>query len=119
MTPDLLFSGVFPVPGELLFGRHREVGEELRVPGSGGMSFHDRGRRRAAGQEEEEEDPVDQMISRTGCASYHHAVQDCMAEHQDWRRCQGPVQAFKQCMADHQRERVSPRVPRQPKPATT
>uniref|UniRef100_A0ACB8FFJ7 Uncharacterized protein n=1 Tax=Sphaerodactylus townsendi TaxID=933632 RepID=A0ACB8FFJ7_9SAUR len=46
---------------------------------------------------EEEEDPLDQMISRTGCAAFHYAVQECMAEHQDWRKCQPQVQSFKDC----------------------
>ncbi|MGH0184784.1 UNVERIFIED_CONTAM: hypothetical protein FKN15_026910, partial [Acipenser sinensis] len=37
---------------------------------------------------EDEEDPVDHMIVKTGCAQLHYAVQDCMAENQDWRKCQ-------------------------------
>ncbi|XP_051881684.1 cytochrome c oxidase assembly factor 4 homolog, mitochondrial [Pristis pectinata] len=82
------------------------------------MSAHGGGRRRLAG-EEEEEDPVDRMISQTGCTRFHHAVQDCMAEHQDWRRCQEAVREFKRCMEEHQRERGSPGVRRQPNPATT
>ncbi|KAL7846616.1 hypothetical protein SRHO_G00215960 [Serrasalmus rhombeus] len=45
-------------------------------------SSHDRSR------PEDEKDPVDQMISRTGCSALHYAIQDCMAEHQDWRKCQ-------------------------------
>ncbi|XP_043920063.1 cytochrome c oxidase assembly factor 4 homolog, mitochondrial [Protopterus annectens] len=56
--------------------------------------------------EDDEDDPVDQMISRTGCASLHYAVQECMAEHQDWRKCQQHVQAFRNCMSDHQKKRV-------------
>uniref|UniRef100_A0A671S508 Uncharacterized protein n=1 Tax=Sinocyclocheilus anshuiensis TaxID=1608454 RepID=A0A671S508_9TELE len=36
------------------------------------------------------------MISRTGCAELHYALQDCMAEHQDWRKCQTEVQKFKE-----------------------
>ncbi|XP_010899568.1 cytochrome c oxidase assembly factor 4 homolog, mitochondrial [Esox lucius] len=65
-------------------------------------SPHDRSQRPGADQEE---DPVDQMISRTGCGELHYAVQDCMAEHQDWRRCQGQVQTFKDCMATFQKAR--------------
>ncbi|XP_069828043.1 cytochrome c oxidase assembly factor 4 homolog, mitochondrial [Dendropsophus ebraccatus] len=57
-------------------------------------------------KEEDEEDPVDQMISRTGCTAFHYAVQECMAEHQDWRRCQDQVQNFKNCMQDYQRKRM-------------
>ncbi|XP_048954860.1 uncharacterized protein LOC112667441 isoform X2 [Canis lupus dingo] len=55
-------------------------------------------------KENEEEDPLDQLISRSGCAASHYAVQECMAQHQDWRHCQpqdlclgrerGPQDAF-------------------------
>ncbi|XP_032637024.1 cytochrome c oxidase assembly factor 4 homolog, mitochondrial [Chelonoidis abingdonii] len=55
---------------------------------------------------EDEEDPLDQMILRTGCATFHYAVQECMAEHQDWRKCQQQVQAFKDCMKEHQKQRM-------------
>ncbi|XP_071767906.1 cytochrome c oxidase assembly factor 4 homolog, mitochondrial [Centroberyx gerrardi] len=54
---------------------------------------------------EDEDDPVDRMISRTGCAELHYAVQECMAEQQDWRRCQSQVQTFKDCMATFQNAR--------------
>uniref|UniRef100_A0A3P9L0V0 Cytochrome c oxidase assembly factor 4 homolog n=1 Tax=Oryzias latipes TaxID=8090 RepID=A0A3P9L0V0_ORYLA len=62
-------------------------------------STHDRSRK------EDEDDPVEQMISRTGCTQLHYAVQDCMAEHQDWRVCQTQVQAFKDCMMNFQNRR--------------
>ena len=51
---------------------------------------------------EDEDDPVDRMISRTGCGELHYAVQECMAEHQDWRKCQTQVQTFKDCMTSFQ-----------------
>lgn len=54
---------------------------------------------------EEAEDPVDRMISRTGCGELHEALQDCMAEHQDWRVCQSHVGAFKKCMSDYHKVR--------------
>ncbi|XP_034539542.1 cytochrome c oxidase assembly factor 4 homolog, mitochondrial isoform X1 [Notolabrus celidotus] len=63
-------------------------------------SPHDRSRK-----EEDEDDPVDRMISRTGCADLHYAVQECMAEHQDWRACQSQVQTFKNCMMNFQTAR--------------
>lgn len=63
-------------------------------------SPHDRSRK-----DEEEDDPVDRMISRTGCAELHYAVQECMAEHQDWRACQSQVQTFKDCMMNFQNAR--------------
>ncbi|XP_015670987.1 cytochrome c oxidase assembly factor 4 homolog, mitochondrial [Protobothrops mucrosquamatus] len=57
-------------------------------------------------EEEEEADPFDQMIQHTGCAAFHYAVMECMAEHQDWRKCQEPVQSFRTCMAEHQKRRA-------------
>ncbi|KAL0994832.1 hypothetical protein UPYG_G00127730 [Umbra pygmaea] len=72
------------------------------------MSFpspHDRSHRPSPSADQEEEDPVDQMISRTGCGELHNAVQDCMAEHQDWRKCQAQVHTFKECMMTFQKTR--------------
>ncbi|XP_045672161.1 cytochrome c oxidase assembly factor 4 homolog, mitochondrial isoform X1 [Ursus americanus] len=56
-------------------------------------------------KEGEEEDPLDQLISRSGCAASHYAVQECMAQHQDWRQCQPQVQAFRDCMSEQQARR--------------
>ncbi|ELK00352.1 Coiled-coil-helix-coiled-coil-helix domain-containing protein 8 [Pteropus alecto] len=56
-------------------------------------------------KEGEEEDPLDQLISRSGCAASHYAVQECMAQHQDWRQCQPQVQAFRNCMSEQQARR--------------
>ncbi|KAM7235965.1 hypothetical protein CapIbe_013151 [Capra ibex] len=56
-------------------------------------------------KEDEEEDPLDQLISRSGCAASHYAVQECMAQHQDWRQCQPQVQAFRDCMSEQQARR--------------
>uniref|UniRef100_V9LBD9 Coiled-coil-helix-coiled-coil-helix domain-containing protein 8-like protein n=1 Tax=Callorhinchus milii TaxID=7868 RepID=V9LBD9_CALMI len=60
----------------------------------------------AARTEEEEEDPVDMMVMKTGCAGLHHAVQECMAEHRDWRQCQGALGEFKHCMSEQQARRA-------------
>ncbi|XP_049636442.1 cytochrome c oxidase assembly factor 4 homolog, mitochondrial [Suncus etruscus] len=57
-------------------------------------------------KDDEEEDPLDQLISRSGCAASHYAVQECMAQHQDWRQCQPQVQAFRNCMNKHQSKRL-------------
>ncbi|XP_028657074.1 cytochrome c oxidase assembly factor 4 homolog, mitochondrial [Erpetoichthys calabaricus] len=57
------------------------------------------------GKAEEEDDPVELMISKTGCAHLHYAVQECMAEHQDWRKCQPQVQGFKECMSSYQKSK--------------
>ncbi|XFG07524.1 hypothetical protein AB1E19_011148 [Capra hircus] len=32
-------------------------------------------------------------------------VQECMAQHQDWRQCQPQVQAFRDCMSEQQARR--------------
>ncbi|KFR12850.1 hypothetical protein N306_08210, partial [Opisthocomus hoazin] len=50
-------------------------------------------------EDEEAEDPLDAMISRTGCVRQHRELQECMAERQDWRHCQAQVRAFGECMA--------------------
>lgn len=55
---------------------------------------------------EEEGDLVDGLLSRTGCSALHYAVQECMAEHQDWRKCKKQVQHFKECMMPFQKARM-------------
>lgn len=49
-------------------------------------------------QNNEDEDPVDAMISKTGCLKLHHAVQMCIAEKKDWRLCQDEVNEFRKCI---------------------
>ncbi|CAM9151738.1 unnamed protein product [Lampetra planeri] len=71
-------------------------------------SPHDRTRK------DDEDDPLERMISRTGCAHLHYAVQECMAEHQDWRACQSQVQTFKDCMMTFQISRKKQLVNKQP-----
>ncbi|XP_075392150.1 cytochrome c oxidase assembly factor 4 homolog, mitochondrial-like [Tenrec ecaudatus] len=56
-------------------------------------------------KEDEEEDPVDQLISRSGCAVSHYTVQEYMAQNQGWRQCQPQVQAFRDCMSEQQTRR--------------
>ncbi|XP_077402003.1 cytochrome c oxidase assembly factor 4 homolog, mitochondrial [Vanacampus margaritifer] len=71
-------------------------------------SPHDRSKKKTwsdPSDEEEAEDPVERMISRTGCAELHEALQDCMAEHRDWRACQSHVGAFQKCMSAHHKAR--------------
>ncbi|XP_055658168.1 cytochrome c oxidase assembly factor 4 homolog, mitochondrial [Falco peregrinus] len=60
---------------------------------------------------EEAEDPVDAMISRTGCMAQHRELQECMAARQDWRHCQPQVRAFGDCMARRQRAEELHRAP--------
>uniref|UniRef100_A0A8C3PNZ0 COA4 factor n=1 Tax=Calidris pygmaea TaxID=425635 RepID=A0A8C3PNZ0_9CHAR len=68
-------------------------------------------KRRSSEEEddEDEEDPLDAMISRTGCAAQHRELQECMAARQDWRHCQPQVRAFGECMARRQRPQEPPR----------
>ncbi|XP_077448706.1 cytochrome c oxidase assembly factor 4 homolog, mitochondrial [Stigmatopora argus] len=66
-------------------------------------SPHDRSTKRL--DIKDDEDPVEQMISRTGCADLHEELQNCMAQHQDWRACQNHVDAFKKCMSNHHKAR--------------
>ncbi|XP_043257203.1 cytochrome c oxidase assembly factor 4 homolog, mitochondrial [Colletes gigas] len=51
------------------------------------------------------EDPVEEMLKKTGCMELHYQVQECIAETQDWRKCQEQVQKFKVCMNEYQRNR--------------
>ncbi|KAK0168454.1 hypothetical protein PV327_002252 [Microctonus hyperodae] len=51
------------------------------------------------------EDPVERMLKKTGCMELHYEVQECIAETQDWRKCQDQVQKFKICMDKHQKQR--------------
>ncbi|KAK6183295.1 hypothetical protein SNE40_010801 [Patella caerulea] len=64
---------------------------------------HDRTRRP---DENEEEDPVETLINKTGCAKLHYAVQDCMAEHQDWRKCQKEVTEFRTCVEKNMKKKT-------------
>lgn len=43
-------------------------------------------------------DPVEEMLKKTGCIDLHYAVQECMAEHRDWRKCQEAVRNFQMCI---------------------
>ena len=63
---------------------------------------HDRQRKE---EDEEEDDPVISMINKTGCLKLHYAVQECMAEKQDWRQCQKEVSEFRGCMVQAMKEK--------------
>ncbi|XP_012264783.1 uncharacterized protein LOC105691097 isoform X3 [Athalia rosae] len=59
-------------------------------------------------QADEEVDPVNRMLKKTGCIELHYKVQECIADTQDWRKCQEPVQQFKNCMEKYQKSRSKP-----------
>ncbi|XP_064001660.1 cytochrome c oxidase assembly factor 4 homolog, mitochondrial [Pogoniulus pusillus] len=90
------------------------------------MAVPGHGRSRSPLKEDEEdgdeEDPLEARIARSGCAGPHRALQECMAQWQDWRRCQPQLRAFGQCMAQRQRPREPPGPapsPARPSPAPT
>ncbi|XP_054006248.1 cytochrome c oxidase assembly factor 4 homolog, mitochondrial [Hylaeus anthracinus] len=56
-------------------------------------------------QQQNVEDPVEEMLKKTGCMELHYEVQECIAETQDWRKCREQVQKFKVCMEEHQKQR--------------
>ncbi|XP_013777141.1 cytochrome c oxidase assembly factor 4 homolog, mitochondrial-like [Limulus polyphemus] len=64
---------------------------------------HDRTRRPQLNiEDEEEDDPVEKMLKKTGCLELHYAVQECMADHKDWRKCQEQVAKFRACIQAQQ-----------------
>ena len=54
---------------------------------------------------EEEEDLVDQLLKKSGCTAEHYSVQECMVEHQDWRKCQKVLKDLQVCMSQSQSSR--------------
>ncbi|XP_011151237.1 cytochrome c oxidase assembly factor 4 homolog, mitochondrial isoform X2 [Harpegnathos saltator] len=56
--------------------------------------------------EDEIEDPVERMLKKTGCIELHYQVQECIAEHQDWRKCQDQVKKFRECMTEHTKQEL-------------
>ncbi|CAG9133016.1 unnamed protein product [Plutella xylostella] len=54
---------------------------------------------------EGEEDPVENMLKKTGCIELHYKVQECIAMTQDWRKCQSAVNDFRECMDKHQKKK--------------
>lgn len=49
-------------------------------------------------QVNEDIDAVENMLKKTGCIELHHKVQECIVEHQDWRKCQDVLKEFRLCM---------------------
>ncbi|XP_034949030.1 cytochrome c oxidase assembly factor 4 homolog, mitochondrial [Chelonus insularis] len=56
-------------------------------------------------QKEEIDDPLERMLKQTGCIELHYQVAECIAETQDWRKCQDQVQKFKVCMEKYRKSR--------------
>ncbi|XP_076668909.1 uncharacterized protein LOC143369185 [Andrena cerasifolii] len=60
---------------------------------------------RSSIQQQDVEDPVEEMLKKTGCMELHYQVQECIAETQDWRKCQEQVKRFKVCMDEYKKKR--------------
>ncbi|KAK7069292.1 Cytochrome oxidase assembly factor 4 [Halocaridina rubra] len=58
-------------------------------------------------EDEDEEDPVEQMIAKTGCLEKHYAVQFCMADNKDWRKCQQEVMDFQSCIQGYNQRKAA------------
>ena len=65
------------------------------------ISAHDRKLREE--KLEEEEDLVDKLLKKSGCTEEHYLVQECMVEHQDWRKCQTVLKQFQACVNKNSR----------------
>lgn len=52
------------------------------------------------------EDHVEKMLKKTGCLSLHYKVQECIAETQDWRKCQDVVKEFRNCMEEYRKKQI-------------
>jgi len=66
------------------------------------VSVHDRKLREE--KSEEEEDLVDQLLKKSGCTEEHYLVQECMVEHQDWRKCQQVLKNFQACINNSKKQ---------------
>lgn len=49
-------------------------------------------------QTEEEQDVYETLITKSECAKFHFALQDCYFEHNDWRKCKREMEDFKMCV---------------------
>ena len=50
-----------------------------------------------------DDDPVTLLLKQSGCYEVNTALQECMFEHKDWRKCQSLVTALKECMEKHKK----------------
>ncbi|XP_061725591.1 cytochrome c oxidase assembly factor 4 homolog, mitochondrial [Cydia pomonella] len=54
-----------------------------------------------------DDDPVENMLKKTGCLELHYKVQECIATTKDWRKCQTEVEAFRTCIGKHKQEEIT------------
>jgi len=67
------------------------------------IEAHKRNQGPAGDSDKTEEDPVERMLSETGCLEKHYAVQNCIADNADWRKCQKEVEDFRICIETHKK----------------
>ncbi|XP_063836861.1 cytochrome c oxidase assembly factor 4 homolog, mitochondrial [Ostrinia nubilalis] len=53
------------------------------------------------------DDPVENMLKKTGCIELHYKVQECIATTKDWRKCQTEVNEFRNCISKHKQEEMA------------
>lgn len=58
--------------------------------------------------DDDEDDPVEKMLKKSGCLELHYAVQECINETHDWRKCQNHVAEFKKCI-EASRDKLNPK----------
>ncbi|XP_013386476.1 cytochrome c oxidase assembly factor 4 homolog, mitochondrial [Lingula anatina] len=66
---------------------------------------HDRSRKPVSDNDDEDDDLVDKRLKEMGCMDKHLAVQDCMFDTKDWRKCQEQVKAFKACVENYEKQK--------------
>lgn len=64
---------------------------------------HETGKANLEILEDVDEDPVTKAIDKTGCLQLHYAVQECMSQYQDWRKCQSDLTKFRKCIEESQK----------------
>ena len=48
--------------------------------------------------DDDEMDHIERQLTKIGCLEAHYAVQECMYDAKDWRKCQDQVRDFKNCI---------------------
>ncbi|XP_028162330.1 cytochrome c oxidase assembly factor 4 homolog, mitochondrial isoform X2 [Ostrinia furnacalis] len=56
---------------------------------------------------DDDDDPVENMLKKTGCIELHYKVQECIATTKDWRKCQTEVNEFRSCISKHKQEEMA------------
>lgn len=54
--------------------------------------------------DDDDMDPVEKHLSKVGCLNLHYAVQECMFDNKDWRKCQEQVHEFRKCIENSKKQ---------------